>query len=163
MDSADCVRAVNKGNVVLPKSTTNSRIEENLKTIKLDSSEMETLESLHKKQGVTRFVYPAFGVSVTPSSSYVYRTDPLAGIARIPRQGLMAIYPVFNAQYCLEYSRRYRLVDRWPWAGSPLWPLVHRHVSWWIHRLAALSFTTFACAFNTCSSPSFRRASNTTS
>ena len=82
---------MNKGNVVLPKSTTNSRIEENLKTIKLDSSEMETLESMHKKQGVTRFVYPAFGVSLAPSCFRVNCTDPLAGIARVPGQGMMSI------------------------------------------------------------------------
>ena len=88
---------VNKGHVVLPKSTTNSRIEENLKTIKLDSSEMEALESMHKKQGITRFVYPAFGVSIA-LSCYTHCTDHLAGIARIPRQGLMSFSSVSIAQ-----------------------------------------------------------------
>ncbi|EMC94925.1 hypothetical protein BAUCODRAFT_518265 [Baudoinia panamericana UAMH 10762] len=55
---------VNKGHVVLPKSVTSSRIEENLKTVKLDASDMEALENIHKKKGITRFVYPAFGVKL---------------------------------------------------------------------------------------------------
>jgi glycerol 2-dehydrogenase (NADP+) len=55
---------VSKGHVVLPKSVTPSRIEENLKVVKLDASDMESLESIHKKEGLTRFVYPAFGVNL---------------------------------------------------------------------------------------------------
>ncbi|KAK4547923.1 hypothetical protein LTR36_010642 [Oleoguttula mirabilis] len=55
---------VNKGHVVLPKSVTPSRIEENLKTVKLDASDLEALEGIHKKKGITRFVYPAFGVKL---------------------------------------------------------------------------------------------------
>ncbi|KAJ9664919.1 H/ACA snoRNP pseudouridylase subunit [Coniosporium apollinis] len=51
-----------RGSSVLAKSVTPSRIEENKNIIKLDSSDMESLESIHKKKGVTRFVYPAFGV-----------------------------------------------------------------------------------------------------
>lgn len=57
-------RAVNKGHVVLPKSVTPSRIEENLKTVKFDSSDLEALESIHKKKGLTRYVYPPFGVDL---------------------------------------------------------------------------------------------------
>lgn len=56
---------MNKGHVVLPKSVTPSRIEENLKIIKLDESDMAALESIHKKKGLTRFVYPPFGVSIS--------------------------------------------------------------------------------------------------
>lgn len=56
------IAAVARGSSVLAKSVTPSRIEENKNIIKLDSSDMESLESIHKKKGVTRFVYPAFGV-----------------------------------------------------------------------------------------------------
>lgn len=31
--------------------------------IKLDSSDIQALEQLHKTKGVTRYVFPAFGVS----------------------------------------------------------------------------------------------------
>lgn len=55
---------MSKGQVVLPKSVTPSRIEENLKVVKLDSSDIEALQGIHKKKGVTRYVYPAFGVSL---------------------------------------------------------------------------------------------------
>ncbi|SMY19805.1 unnamed protein product [Zymoseptoria tritici ST99CH_1A5] len=55
---------VSKGHAVLPKSVTPSRIEENLKVVKLDASDMEALESIHKKEGLNRFVYPAFGVNL---------------------------------------------------------------------------------------------------
>ncbi|EME87783.1 uncharacterized protein MYCFIDRAFT_85826 [Pseudocercospora fijiensis CIRAD86] len=55
---------VNKGHVVLPKSVTPSRIEENLKVVKLDNSDLEALEGIHKKKGLTRYVYPAFGVKL---------------------------------------------------------------------------------------------------
>jgi hypothetical protein len=54
---------VARGVVPLPKSVTNSRIEENLKVIKLDSSDLDALNKIHQTKGVTRFVYPAFGVS----------------------------------------------------------------------------------------------------
>ncbi|KAF7185035.1 D-galacturonate reductase [Pseudocercospora fuligena] len=55
---------VNKGHVVLPKSVTPSRIEENLKIVQLDSSDLEALEGIHKKKGLTRYVYPQFGVKL---------------------------------------------------------------------------------------------------
>ncbi|KAK5174941.1 uncharacterized protein LTR77_000077 [Saxophila tyrrhenica] len=55
---------VSKGHVVLPKSVTPSRIEENMKVLKLSSDEMESLEKIHKTKGVTRFVYPPFGVKL---------------------------------------------------------------------------------------------------
>jgi len=54
---------VSKGSIVLPKSVTESRIRENLKTVKLDSADIEALDSIHKNKGVTRFVYPDFAVS----------------------------------------------------------------------------------------------------
>ncbi|KAK5711369.1 hypothetical protein LTR17_018436 [Elasticomyces elasticus] len=53
---------VSKGHVVLPKSVTESRIKENLKTVELDSSDMKALDGIHKEKGLTRFVYPEFGV-----------------------------------------------------------------------------------------------------
>ena len=55
---------MNKGHVVLPKSVTPSRIEENLKIVQLDSSDLEALEGIHKKKGLTRYVYPQFGVKL---------------------------------------------------------------------------------------------------
>lgn len=41
---------------------TASRIEENSKIVKLDPSEVDALDKVHKTKGMTRFVYPAFGV-----------------------------------------------------------------------------------------------------
>jgi len=35
---------------------------ENAKVIKLDRSEVESLDSVHKVKGMKRFVYPDFGV-----------------------------------------------------------------------------------------------------
>jgi len=52
---------VERGHVVLPKSVTPSRIEENLKTVKLDSSDIKALDEVHKKKGTTRYVNPPFG------------------------------------------------------------------------------------------------------
>lgn len=61
---ANCDVIVARGIVPLPKSVTKSRIEENLKVIDLDSSDMEALNKLHKTKGITRFVNPPFGVRV---------------------------------------------------------------------------------------------------
>ena len=49
---------------MLAKSVTPSRIEENMKIVKLDSSDMGALEELHKSKGITRYVYPPFGVNL---------------------------------------------------------------------------------------------------
>ncbi|GAA5840824.1 hypothetical protein JCM11251_001706 [Rhodosporidiobolus azoricus] len=46
--------------VVLPKSVTPKRIEENFKIIKLDSEDLETLNNLHKAKG-KRFIKPDWG------------------------------------------------------------------------------------------------------
>ena len=48
---------------VLAKSVTPSRIEENTKLISLDGEDMQKLEAIHKEKGVTRYVYPPFGVN----------------------------------------------------------------------------------------------------
>lgn len=48
---------------VLAKSVTPSRIDENRKLIALDAEDMEKLEKVHKKKGITRYVYPPFGVN----------------------------------------------------------------------------------------------------
>ena len=50
--------SVARGNAVIPKSVTPSRIEENLKVIQLDPSDMERLGSINKVKGVTRYVNP---------------------------------------------------------------------------------------------------------
>jgi glycerol 2-dehydrogenase (NADP+) len=49
---------------VLPKSVTPARIEENLRTVKLDTADLEALENIHKTKGLKRFVYPQFGVNL---------------------------------------------------------------------------------------------------
>jgi len=58
---ADVV-TVARGSSVLAKSVTPSRIDENRKLIQLDAADMEVLENVHKTKGITRYVYPPFGV-----------------------------------------------------------------------------------------------------
>ncbi|KAI5370834.1 putative aldo/keto reductase, aldo-keto reductase, NADP-dependent oxidoreductase [Septoria linicola] len=55
---------VSRGHVVLPKSVTPQRIEDNLKTVQLDSDDVKALDAIHKEKGTTRFVYPEFGVNL---------------------------------------------------------------------------------------------------
>jgi glycerol 2-dehydrogenase (NADP+) len=67
--SGDCLlraddTTVSKGHVVLPKSVTPARIEENLRTVKLDGADLEALDNIHKAKGLRRFVYPQFGVNL---------------------------------------------------------------------------------------------------
>lgn len=50
-----------RGSSVLAKSVTPSRIEENMNLVKLDNKQMAELKDI-SKDGVTRFVYPDFGV-----------------------------------------------------------------------------------------------------
>lgn len=50
-------RAVNRNVVVLPKSVTEQRIIDNLKIVKLDAEDMDTLNSLYKTKG-QRFIKP---------------------------------------------------------------------------------------------------------
>ena len=52
---------VARGNSVLAKSVTPSRIDENKKVIDLSTSDLASLADI-SRSGVTRFVYPAFGV-----------------------------------------------------------------------------------------------------
>jgi glycerol 2-dehydrogenase (NADP+) len=47
---------------VLAKSVTPSRIDENKTLISFDDEDMDALENISKTKGLTRFVYPAFGV-----------------------------------------------------------------------------------------------------
>jgi len=54
-------QVVARNSSVLAKSVTPSRIDENRKLISLDDEDMQKLESIHKN-GITRFVYPPFGV-----------------------------------------------------------------------------------------------------
>lgn len=46
--------------IVLPKSVTPSRIESNLKVVKLDSEDIEKINNLHKSHGIKRLVDPDF-------------------------------------------------------------------------------------------------------
>ncbi|POY75748.1 putative Glycerol 2-dehydrogenase (NADP(+)) [Rhodotorula taiwanensis] len=54
---------VNRNVVVLPKSVTEKRIIDNSKVVKLDSEDMETLNSLYKTKG-KRFIKPDWGVDL---------------------------------------------------------------------------------------------------
>ncbi|MCJ1251129.1 hypothetical protein MMC30_008360 [Trapelia coarctata] len=53
---------VARGNAVIPKSVTPSRIEENLRIISLDASDMEVLGKISREKGTKRYVNPPFGV-----------------------------------------------------------------------------------------------------
>jgi hypothetical protein len=53
---------VARGITPLPKSVTATRIAENLKVVALDATDLEALNKIHQVKGVTRFVYPEFGV-----------------------------------------------------------------------------------------------------
>jgi glycerol 2-dehydrogenase (NADP+) len=50
-----------RGVSVVPKSVTPSRIEDNKKTVKLSESDLASLAEI-SKNGVTRYIYPEFGV-----------------------------------------------------------------------------------------------------
>jgi glycerol 2-dehydrogenase (NADP+) len=52
-----------RGSSVIPKSVTPSRIDENRTLIDLDSSDVEALDGISKSKGLTRYVFPPFGVS----------------------------------------------------------------------------------------------------
>jgi len=47
---------------VLAKSVTPSRIDKNKKIIDLNDEDMASLNDIHKKTGLLRYVYPAFGI-----------------------------------------------------------------------------------------------------
>lgn len=49
---------------MVPKSVTPSRIEENSKLITLDAEDLQNLKQITEKNGITRYVYPPFGVDV---------------------------------------------------------------------------------------------------
>ena len=49
---------------MIAKSVTLSRIEENMKLVKLDKADIEALDDVHKSKGITRYVYPPFGVNL---------------------------------------------------------------------------------------------------
>lgn len=65
---------VAQGHSVLAKSVTPSRIEENLKVIDLDKSDLDALSKISKEKGFTRYVYPAFGVSC-PRDALIVRSN----------------------------------------------------------------------------------------
>jgi len=54
------VNPVNRGNVVLAKSVTPSRIEENSELLKLDNEDMEALNKIHKEKGTKRYLEPPY-------------------------------------------------------------------------------------------------------
>ncbi len=55
-----------RGTTVLAKSVTESRIKANMEIVKLDDDDMKLLndysDDLTKKGGLTRYVYPPFGI-----------------------------------------------------------------------------------------------------
>ncbi|KAG0637920.1 NADP-dependent oxidoreductase domain-containing protein [Tuber brumale] len=54
---------INRGDVVLAKSVTPSRIEENNVLLKLDDEDMEILNNIHKEKGTKRFVTPPWPIN----------------------------------------------------------------------------------------------------
>ena len=54
---------VARGSAVLAKSVTPSRIEDNMKIVKLSPAQLSALEEI-SKSGSTRFVYPEFGLNL---------------------------------------------------------------------------------------------------
>jgi glycerol 2-dehydrogenase (NADP+) len=79
-----CV-TVARGSSVIPKSVTPSRIEENMRLIKLDSGDMKALDNIAKTHPPNRFVYPAFGVSFVFARVSAVADSVLQGQSRIPR------------------------------------------------------------------------------
>ncbi|KAL1648080.1 hypothetical protein SLS58_002407 [Diplodia intermedia] len=66
---------VGPGNILL------SYHDENKNIVKLSSEDLEALEKIHKVKGVTRFIYPAFGVNLRfPDKSEPEGYDPLANL-----------------------------------------------------------------------------------
>ena len=57
----DITPSVARGISAIPKSTKPQRIEENMRTVALDDSDVQALNGIHKSKGVTRYVYPPFG------------------------------------------------------------------------------------------------------
>ena len=90
LQSVANVFSVARGSSVIPKSVTPSRIEENMKLIKLDSSDVKALDNIAKTHPPNRFVYHAFGVSLV---SFFYFVSAVAdsvflGQPRIPGQAI---------------------------------------------------------------------------
>lgn len=52
--------AVQRGTIVLPKSSNDSRIKSNLKTVVLSDEDFDTLNNLHKKEGIKRIINPSW-------------------------------------------------------------------------------------------------------
>lgn len=55
---------VSRGVIVLPKSVTPSRLDQNIQIVKLDKDDMEKLNSLSSVRGIRRFVAPDWGVDL---------------------------------------------------------------------------------------------------
>lgn len=52
------------GRVVLPKTTTPSRIDENSKTVDLTKDDVKALDEVHKVEGIKRYTKPAWGINL---------------------------------------------------------------------------------------------------
>lgn len=55
---------MSRGIVVIPKSVTPKRIEENNKLVDLDEKDLATIAGLHKTEGIVRFVKPGWPVNL---------------------------------------------------------------------------------------------------
>jgi glycerol 2-dehydrogenase (NADP+) len=53
-----------RGSSVLAKSVTPSRIDENKKLVQLDKEDTDILDAVHLNKGLTRYIYPTFGVNL---------------------------------------------------------------------------------------------------
>jgi hypothetical protein len=74
---------VARGITPLPKSVTATRIAENLKVVALDATDLEALNKIHQVKGVTRFVYPEFGVRYILPTRYDRSTDLLTFFSQV--------------------------------------------------------------------------------
>lgn len=83
---------VARGSSVIPKSVTPSRIEENMKLIKLDSDDVKALDNISKTHPPNRFVYPAFGVSPILARRPAAADSRFSGQPRFPRQAIKDKY-----------------------------------------------------------------------
>ena len=77
---------------MLAKSVNPSRIDDNRRIVPLEVADLEALEDIHKRRGLTRFVYPEFGVSYVTLVWNVIDTDRSEGEFGLPGQAVITGY-----------------------------------------------------------------------
>lgn len=121
---------VARGSSVLAKSVTESRIKENMNIIELNSTDMEKLEAIHQKNGVTRFVYPgayltlrllmyvvltimtAFGVKVRSTEYGIVLFSSITNklIVRLSRQAMKCAMTSYERIYIDKSTDRSKII-----------------------------------------------------